>query len=92
MLQPVNHDEKLTVNVPEVAKLLGISRATAYALANSGQLPAIRLGRRLLVPRALLEQLLSEAGKPKTKTFPGDGKLIGKTQEFVFPAIDSRRE
>ena len=54
--------EKLVLDVPEVARLLGISRATAYALANSGQLPVIRLGKRLVIPKAALEKMLQEAG------------------------------
>jgi excisionase family DNA binding protein len=54
--------EKLVLNIPEVAKLLGISRTTAYALANSGQLPAIRLGKRIICPKAALEKMLQETG------------------------------
>ena len=53
-------DERLTMNVPEAGKVLGISRATAYAMARSGQLPTIRLGKRILVPRQALERLLAE--------------------------------
>jgi excisionase family DNA binding protein len=38
---------------------LGLSRATAYAAANSGSLPVIRIGRRMVVPRHALERLLT---------------------------------
>jgi excisionase family DNA binding protein len=34
--------------------LLGVSRAFAYELAARGELPTIRLGRRILVPKAAL--------------------------------------
>lgn len=55
-------DEKLTITVEEAGKRLGISRATAYALANQGQLPVIRLGKRLLVSKVGLERMVNEAG------------------------------
>jgi len=60
MSQFVEETERLTLNVPEAGRLLGISRSTAYALVNSGYLPAIRLGKRILVPRAALERLLED--------------------------------
>jgi excisionase family DNA binding protein len=49
----------LTISVEEAARILGISRGTAYAHAHDGSLPTIRLGRRLLVPKAGLEKMLS---------------------------------
>ena len=48
--------------VEEVAKLLRISRGSAYEAARCGEIPTIRIGRRLLVPRAALERLLAGAG------------------------------
>ncbi len=49
---------RMTVTVEEAAEILGISRAFAYALVRKGELPSLRLGRRLVVPRRALEQLL----------------------------------
>ena len=54
--------EKLTLSVPETAKLLGISRAHAYELVARNELPAIRLGRRLVIPRQAIETLLQHGG------------------------------
>jgi excisionase family DNA binding protein len=48
-----------TVSVEIAGAVLGLSRASAYGLAKSGDLPTIRMGRRLLVPKAALEKLLS---------------------------------
>ena len=45
-------------NIPEVAKILRIGRGLAYELARRGEIPTVRLGRRLLVPRAALDRLL----------------------------------
>jgi len=41
--------------------MLGISRAFAYEAVNRGEIPSIRIGRRILVPRSALENLLGEA-------------------------------
>jgi excisionase family DNA binding protein len=43
----------------EAACLLRISRGSAYEAAKRGEIPTIRIGRRLLVPSDALERLLS---------------------------------
>jgi excisionase family DNA binding protein len=54
--------ERLTMTVKEAGDALGVSRATAYMLASTGQIPTIRLGeRRLVVPRAALMKMLERA-------------------------------
>jgi excisionase family DNA binding protein len=53
---------KLTLSVPETAALLGISRAHAYELVARRELPAIRLGRRVLIPRQAIEDMLEQGG------------------------------
>lgn len=44
-------DTRLTLTVEEAAKLLGVSRIKGYELAHSEGFPAMRLGRKLLIPR-----------------------------------------
>jgi excisionase family DNA binding protein len=51
-------DDPLVVTVGEAADLLGISRGLAYILVHQGTLPSIRLGRRVLIPRRRLQQLV----------------------------------
>lgn len=51
--------ERLTVTVVEAAQLLGVSRMTAYSAVREGSIPSVRIGRRLLVPKAALERLLT---------------------------------
>jgi excisionase family DNA binding protein len=51
----------LVVTVPEAAQLLGISRTHAYELVARGDLAAIRLGRRIVVPKHAIESLLGLA-------------------------------
>lgn len=47
--------------VDEAVRLLGVSRSHAYDLVARGLLPAIRLGRRLRIPRAAVEGLVDVA-------------------------------
>lgn len=50
---------RLALSVPDAATLLGISRAHAYELVARGELPHLRLGRRIVIPRVALEALLA---------------------------------
>jgi excisionase family DNA binding protein len=52
-----------TMSVDEAAGELGIGRNQAYAAAKAGQIPAIRIGKRLLVLRFPLERMLRGEGK-----------------------------
>jgi excisionase family DNA binding protein len=47
-----------TISIERAARLLGVSRSTAYRAAAAGQLPTITFGRRLLVPTARLLEML----------------------------------
>lgn len=51
--------EPQVLSVPEAGRLLGICRDSAYAAVRNGTLPSIRLGKRIVVPRAALERLLN---------------------------------
>jgi excisionase family DNA binding protein len=48
----------LTLTIPQVAELLGISVSKAYAAARIGQLPTLRVGSRVLISRRRLEELV----------------------------------
>jgi excisionase family DNA binding protein len=55
---------RLTWTVEEAAVALGISRAFAYDAVRRGEIPAIRIGRRILVPRSALKLLLAGEAVP----------------------------
>ena len=55
-------EDRLTVTVDEAAELLGISRTMAFQAVRSGEIPAIRVRRRILVPVARLNDLLRGVG------------------------------
>ena len=54
----LDDDLPAILTVDQVAKLLGISRGLAFAAARGGQIPVIRIGRRILVPRDRLRDLI----------------------------------
>jgi excisionase family DNA binding protein len=53
---------RLTMTVEEAAVALGISRAFAYEAVTRNEIPHVRIGRRILIPRAALERLLGAGG------------------------------
>ncbi len=56
---------KIVLSVEEARKLLGLSRGSMYQAINSGQVPSVRIGRRLLIPRVRLEQMLNGPNQPQ---------------------------
>jgi excisionase family DNA binding protein len=51
-------ESRLVYTVEEAATLLGISRSFAYEAVQRGDIPSMRIGRRILVPRSRLMRLL----------------------------------
>lgn len=58
--------ERLTYSVEEAADLLGISRAGAYDACARGDIPCLRIGRRILVPRSALHRLVEKVASDDT--------------------------
>jgi excisionase family DNA binding protein len=54
---PMPEDEP-TITVTRTARVLGISRSSAYEAIGRGEIPAIRFGNRIVVPTAALRALL----------------------------------
>jgi excisionase family DNA binding protein len=50
------------MSVEEASEALGISRSLAYELVRRGEIPSLRLGRRIVVPVRALEELVRQAG------------------------------
>lgn len=53
-------DLPLMLSVPEVASVLGISRAGAYELVKEKGFPSLTIGSRILVPRDKLIAWIDE--------------------------------
>ncbi len=52
-----------TLSVEETAEILGIGRNSAYEGVRTGEIPSIRIGKRILVPRLALERILENADR-----------------------------
>ena len=59
-------DSKSTMTVKELMGFLGISRATAYELVNASGFPSFRIGRKVFINRAGLEEWMEEQEAKKT--------------------------
>lgn len=68
-----------TLAVEEAGRILGIGRSSAYVLARNGDLPTLRLGRRLLVPTARLRALLGEL--PENDNDPAGNRAEVTTED-----------
>ena len=54
-------DEPLALSVKAAARILGLSRASAYEAVRTGQIPSLTFGKRVVVPCAALNRMLSQA-------------------------------
>jgi len=73
---PVHKSVATCLKVPDIASILGISRASAYELANSNGFPRIVMGKRLIIPRrAFMEWMEANTvteKQPNTNQLGGD--------------------
>lgn len=52
--------EKWVFNVQEVTRILGLSRNSIYQGIAVGEIPHIKIGKRILIPRASLEAIMEK--------------------------------
>jgi excisionase family DNA binding protein len=52
----------LVLTVCEVAKILRLGKMSVYEAVSRGEIPYIRIGRRILIPRNALERMLDNLG------------------------------
>jgi excisionase family DNA binding protein len=55
------NEPRLTLTVGEAAKLLRLSRAFTYELVARGELPSLRFGRRVVIPRIAIERIVNDS-------------------------------
>ena len=77
-------DMRSAMTIDEVAETLGISRALAYESARRGDLPVLKLGRRLLVPRQAFNRWMESPGRGRTSqpTKQADIPVPGAIEEL----------
>ena len=66
-------DKPLAYNVPEAGALIGLSRSASYEAARRGQIPTIKIGSRILVPRATFHRMFGDHGS--TTQTQGSGSV-----------------
>jgi len=56
-----NEDQRLVYEVPEAGAMLGLTRNASYDAAKRGDIPTIRFGKLLRVPKAAFHKMLQGA-------------------------------
>ena len=64
-IEPNQSNHKMTLTVKELAEELNIGRNTTYQLADQKDFPSFRIGRRLLINRAMLQEWLNQNSLPQ---------------------------
>jgi excisionase family DNA binding protein len=75
--------DKDYVTIPQLAKILGVSRITIYNKVKNGEIDAIRIGRIYAIPKKYILEILGDTLSTKTK------KLI---EEAVRRTVQEYRE
>lgn len=68
-------DRPVVLTVEEAGEMLRIGRSAAYSAVRRGEIPAIRVGRCLRVPRCKLAALL---GEPENNDDPAANGVVGR--------------
>ena len=78
-----------TISVERAGQLLGISRRAAYRAVSRGQIPTLKVGRRLLVPTQRLLDLLGMSTPEDTTLRVAPRFAIEEEPEGSSPPRDS---
>jgi len=54
--------ERLTYTVLEMAKIMGLGKCAAYQAVQRGEIPSLKFGKRIVIPRAALQKMLEGNG------------------------------
>jgi excisionase family DNA binding protein len=57
-LDSSSEDQRLVYEVPEAGAMLGLTRNASYDAAKRGDIPTIRFGKLLRVPKAAFHKML----------------------------------
>jgi excisionase family DNA binding protein len=68
-------DERLVYTVPEAGRLLGLSRNGSYEAAKRGEIPTIRIGRLLLVPKIPFHRMIELVAPAKKSASEASQRL-----------------
>jgi excisionase family DNA binding protein len=57
--QQLSEDQRLTLTIAEACAALGVGETTLRQMMRVGQLPVLRIGRRVLIPRHAVVDLVA---------------------------------
>ena len=63
VLSPDELESRTIITIKEMSTILGIGRNTAYEAVKKGEIPSVKVGRRILVPSKALDKWLESSGK-----------------------------
>jgi excisionase family DNA binding protein len=66
--------KKEYITIPQLAKMLGISRIAAYKKVKTGQIPAEKIGRNYVISKSDIARSLT-------------GKMTGKSKKRIDSAV-----
>lgn len=88
----MNIDQPLTLTVEQAAKLLGIGRSTAYELVHTGDIPSLRLGRRIVVPLGQIAEQVGVATHQLRRLLTTEGEAAVESLLLEPPRTERPRE
>ena len=68
--RPDPDETPLLVSVPTAARLLGVGTTFCWELVRSGDISSVRLGRRVLIPRWALEEMIRAHERNQAQNAP----------------------
>ena len=63
----MNDNGCLTYSVLQASRLLGISENSLYRAVHRGEIPYLRIGKKILIPRRTLSEMVSNANGNSTQ-------------------------
>ena len=61
--------ERLAVGLAEAAEMLGVGRSTLHRMVRAGEIPHVRIGRRIIFPMAALNAWLDEQARTAWESY-----------------------
>ena len=86
--------ERLTLTVPETAKALGASSTSVWRWIKTGDLPSVRIGGRVFIPRDALRRRLEDHNAQLVGTTCGakPSRIAPESQHSASAATKGRGE
>src|ERR1039458_3794825 len=85
------HPAQRFLNAGQVSQMLGIDRSTVYRMAESGRLPAMKIGRQWRFPAEQIAALLEAPGDLAASAAPARRALLRSVQD-ALPLIELAAE